>query len=77
MIVCAVDNSISVCNWDSAARVLTVTSSLPLLPLSCTQACAAAAIVTSRDGRHVFVSVRGTSCHDECCSRLATTAISF
>lgn len=29
------DNSISLCHWDAAARLLTVTSSLPLLPLSC------------------------------------------
>jgi 6-phosphogluconolactonase (cycloisomerase 2 family) len=29
------DNSISLCHWDSSARLLAVTSSLPLLPLSC------------------------------------------
>ncbi len=31
------DNSISMCSWDAAALRLTVTCSLPLLPLSCKQ----------------------------------------
>jgi hypothetical protein len=29
------DNSISLCHWDSAAMLLTVACSQPLLPLSC------------------------------------------
>jgi 6-phosphogluconolactonase (cycloisomerase 2 family) len=83
------DNSISLCHWDSAALVLTVTCSLPLLPLSCREQvlkaatlqsqtgthfdtqCAAAAIVTSLDGRHVFVSVRGLESGPNCISRFA------
>ena len=86
------DNSVSVCHWDAAERVLAVTSSLPLLPLSCKEQvpaaaaaaadarvtlhrlgmqCAAAAIVTSSDGRYVFVSVRGLQSGPNCISRFA------
>jgi hypothetical protein len=39
------DNSVSVCRWDAAQRLLAVTSSLPLLPLSCKQQVPAAALL--------------------------------
>jgi 6-phosphogluconolactonase len=65
------DNSISLCHWDSASLALTVTSSLPLLPRSIKHPCAAAAIVTSADGRFVYVSVRGLEMGPNCISRFS------